>query len=127
MPGMFGNLQNDGLSYLSCLQSKSVPASYRPQCCCNTQKLPDGCLMLQVTCLGNCDMMKAVSGHFTSISRITGHHVDDLRNCLAEVLSPHQLHLFDNMVRRMESIAEAASKVCIPPVSHALFFTLCHN
>ncbi len=65
--------------------------------------------MLQVTCLGNCDMMKQVSAHFTSVSRITGHHVDDLRACLAEVLSPHHLQLFDNMVHRMESIAEAAA------------------
>ena len=65
--------------------------------------------LLQVTCLGNCDMMKQVSAHFSSISRITGHHVDDLRGSLAEVLSPHHFHLFDNMVMRMESIAEAAS------------------
>lgn len=70
--------------------------------------------MLQVTCLGNCDMMKQVSAHFTSVSRITGHHVDDLRACLAAVLSPHHLQLFDNMVQRMKSIAEAAaSKVLV--------------
>jgi hypothetical protein len=70
--------------------------------------------MLQVTCLGNCDMMKQVSAHFTSVSRITGHHVEDLRACLAAVLTPHHLHLFDNMVHRMESIAEAAaSKVLV--------------
>jgi len=77
--------------------------------------------MLQVTCLGNCDMMKHVSAHFTSVSRITGHHVEDLRACLAAVLSPHHLHLLDNMVYRMESIAEAAaSKV------HVLILT-CTN
>ena len=58
-------------------------------------------------------MMKQVSAHFTAVSRIRGHHVDDLRACLTEVLTPHHLHLFDNMVRRMERVAEAAaSKVC---------------
>ena len=63
--------------------------------------------------MGNCDMMKQVSAHFTAVSRVSGHHVDDLRACLAEVLTPHHLHLFDNMVRRMESVAQAAaSKVC---------------
>ena len=78
--------------------------------------------MLQVTCLGNCDMMKQVSAHFTSVSRITGHHVEDLRACLAAVLTPHHLHLFDNMVHRMESIAEAAaSKV------HVVLVSTCTN
>ncbi|DBA95567.1 TPA: hypothetical protein ACH3X3_013417 [Trebouxia sp. C0006] len=68
-----------------------------------------GFVQAKVTCLGNCDMMKQVSAHFTSVSRITGHHVEDLRACLAAVLTPHHLHLFDNMVHRMESIAEAAA------------------
>ena len=65
--------------------------------------------MWQVTCLGDCDVMKEVSAHFSSISRITGHHVADLPSYLAAVLSPAQLQLALSMLRRMETVAEAAA------------------
>lgn len=71
-------------------------------------------MVLQVTGLGNCDMMKEVSAHFSSISRITGHHVQDLPSHLATALSPCHLQLALSMLRRMETIAEAAaSKVML--------------
>ena len=53
-------------------------------------------------------MMKEVSAHFSSISRITGHHVQDLPSYLATVLSPRQLQLALSMLQRMETVAEAA-------------------
>ena len=65
--------------------------------------------MRQVTCLGNCDMMKEVSAHFSSISRITGHHVDDLPSHLAGILTPCHLQLALNMLRRVETVAAAAA------------------
>lgn len=65
--------------------------------------------MLQVTCLGNCDMMKQMSAHLCSSSRVTGHHVADLRSCMVGVLSPSHLQLLDNMLQRVETIAEAAA------------------
>ena len=56
-------------------------------------------------------MLQHVSAHFSSANG--HHHVDDLRGCLAGVLNPHQLHLFDNMLQRVETVAEAAAaKVC---------------
>lgn len=72
-------------------------------------------LVQQVTALGNCDMMKEVSAHFSSISRTTGHHVQDLPSHLATVLSPCHLQLALSMLRRMETVAEAAaSQVLLP-------------
>lgn len=60
-------------------------------------------------------MMKEVSAHFSSISRITGHHVEDLPSYLAGVLSPAQLQLALNMLRRVEAVAEAAAAKVQPP------------
>lgn len=54
-------------------------------------------------------MMKEVSAHFSSISRITGHHVAELPSYLATVLSPCRLQLALSMLRRMETVAEAAA------------------
>ena len=53
--------------------------------------------------------MKEVSAHFSSISRITGHHVDDLPSYLSHVLSPCHMQLALNMLRRVEAVAEAAA------------------
>ena len=66
-------------------------------------------LVLQVTGLGNCDMMKQMSAHFCSISRVTAYHVEDLRCCMAAMLSPAHLQLFDNMMHRMETLVQAAA------------------
>ncbi|KAL3143867.1 hypothetical protein ABBQ32_003688 [Trebouxia sp. C0010 RCD-2024] len=68
-----------------------------------------GFVAAKVTCLGDCDMMKEVSAHFSSISRITGHHVAELPSYLATVLSPCRLQLALSMLRRMETVAEAAA------------------
>ena len=80
--------------------------------------------MCQVTALGNCDMMKEVSAHFSSISRITGHHVKDLPSYLASVLSPCHLQLALSMLRRMETVAEAAASTvllsCICSIANVL-------
>lgn len=54
-------------------------------------------------------MMKEVSAHFSSISRISGHHVQDLPSHLATVLSPCHLQLALSMLRRMETVAGAAA------------------
>ena len=54
-------------------------------------------------------MMKEVSAHFSTVSRITGHHIQDLPSHLASVLSPCQLQLALSMLRRMETVAEAAA------------------
>lgn len=53
--------------------------------------------------------MKEVSAHFSSISRISGHHVQDLPSHLATVLSPCHLQLALSMLRRMETVAGAAA------------------
>ena len=66
-------------------------------------------VVLQVTGLGNCDMMKHMSAHFCSLSRVTAYHVEDLRCCMAAVLTPAHLHLFDNMMHRMETLVQAAA------------------
>ena len=74
-------------------------------------------------------MMKEMSAHLSSISRITGHHVEDLPSHLATVLSPYHLQLALSMLRRMETVAEAAgSKVLLNlTLGFNMFFQPCRS